>query len=282
MKTVEIVYRYEAGDAPARPRPADAAAARRRLDAGNQAFAGLLDGLADDRGVARRVIPVDARDLGLLAAESGRPTQRPFAAVLGCADARVPLELIFGEGPNDLFVVRVAGNGLGAAQLGSLHYAADHLGASLKLLVVLGHSGCGALTAAVDVFLKPGAYLALATDHSLRGILDPFLIVVQASAQKLRQIYGGTVDQRPGFRQALIETAITANAALGAHTLQRELGGGLRDLRAAFGVYLLETRQVWAPQGTGLADAPDGPAAFAALADAIVGSERIARLLDAG
>ena len=67
----------------------------------------------------RRVVPVDPRDLGLSGVGEA-PEQRPFAAVVGCSDARVPIELIFNEGPNDLFVVRVAGNGLGAEGLGSL------------------------------------------------------------------------------------------------------------------------------------------------------------------
>ena len=76
-------------------------------------------------------------------------------AVLGCSDARVPIELIFKEGPNDLFVVRVAGNGLGSEVLGSLKYAVEHLGGSLRIIVVLGHSGCGAVSEAVDAFLEP-------------------------------------------------------------------------------------------------------------------------------
>jgi carbonic anhydrase len=110
--------------------------------------------------------------------------------VLGCSDARVPVELIFNEGPNDLFVVRVAGNGLGDEVLGSLKYAADHLGGSMKLVVVLGHSRCGAVSAAVDVFLDPPSYLALAADHALRAILDRLLIVVHASATKLQAAHG--------------------------------------------------------------------------------------------
>ena len=121
---------------------------------------------------------------------AGAPKQRPFAAILGCSDARVPIELIFNEGPNDLFVIRIAGNGLGTEVLGSLKYAVEHLGGTLKLIVVLGHSGCGAITTAVDVFLNPGDYLALATKHSLRSILDRSLLVVQASANKLNSVFG--------------------------------------------------------------------------------------------
>ncbi len=205
MKTVEITYRYEARDAPPRPRPADSDAALLRLDEGNRAFAALLDGLTDDGSPARRIVPVDPRDLGLLTGESGAARQRPFAAVLGCADARVPIELVFNEGPNDLFVVRVAGNGLGPEVLGSLKYAVERLGGSLKLIVVLGHSGCGAVSAAVDVFLNPGDYLPFATKHSLRNILDRLLIVVHASARNLLAAFGPGVVDHPGYRQVLIE-----------------------------------------------------------------------------
>ena len=167
MKTVDITYRYEAQDIPARPRPLDSDAALRRLNDGNRAFANLLERSSDDSAGVQQVISVDPRDLGLLPGGAGAPEQRPFAAILGCSDARVPVELIFNEGPNDLFVIRVAGNSLGTDVLGSLKYAVDHLRGSLKLVVVLGHSGCGAVTAAVDVFLNPADYLPFATKHSL-------------------------------------------------------------------------------------------------------------------
>jgi hypothetical protein len=81
------------------------------------------------------------------------------------------VELIFNEGPNDLFIIRVAGNSLGTEVLGSLKFAVEHLSDNLKLIVVLGHSGCGALTTAVDVFLNPADYLALAGKHSLRYLM---------------------------------------------------------------------------------------------------------------
>jgi carbonic anhydrase len=74
--------------------------------------------------------------------------QHPFAAVLSCADSRVPPELIFDEGLGDLFVVRVAGNIVDDAVLGSLEYAAEHL--HVGLIVVLGHKRCGAVTAAIN------------------------------------------------------------------------------------------------------------------------------------
>ena len=192
MKSVDIIYRYEAGDTPKRRLPPDSNAALLRLNDGNRDFAALLDHIEETSGVIEQIVPVDARDLGLVAS-GGIPKQRPFAAILGCSDARVPIELIFNEGPNDLFVIRVAGNGLGTEVLGSLKYAVEHLGGTLKLIVVLGHSGCGALTTAVDMFLNPDDYLTLATEHSLRSILDRSLLVVQATANKLHSAFGPDV-----------------------------------------------------------------------------------------
>src|SRR6185436_20960142 len=180
MKSIDIVYRYSAIDAAARPRPGDAEAALKRLDDGGRMIAELCADAAEGDGTAQRVIELDAHDLGLAKVDRAAPKQRPYAAILGCSDARVPIELIFNEGPNDLFVVRVAGNVLGDGVLGSLKYAADHLGGSMKLVVVLGHSGCGAVSAAVDVCRSPTSYLALTAYHARRAILDRVLIVVHA------------------------------------------------------------------------------------------------------
>ncbi|MFO1311433.1 MAG: carbonic anhydrase [Burkholderiales bacterium] len=279
MKSVEIVYRYDHDLASERTRPTDAGDAMRRLDEGSRSLAALLrDG--DD---GRRVIPVDPRDLGL--SDAGAPAQRPFAAVLGCSDARVPVELVFNVGPNDLFVVRVAGNGLGAEGLGSLRYAADHFADTLRLVVVLGHSGCGAVSAAVDAFLDPRSYLELAQMHALRNIVDRLLVVVHAAARRLADAHGPDVAKRAGYRAALLEVSIVSNAALGAHMLQRELGHG--SLRTAYGVWLLESRSVWAPRHDdpsceGLAYPPSDGEAFERFADAAVRSHRIASLLGLG
>ena len=231
MKIIEITYRYDGTDATVRPRPIDAASARTRLEDGSRSISALLDSLTDGTGTASRVIPVDPRDLGLA---SGAPKQRPYAAVLGCSDARVPIELIFNEGPNDLFVVRVAGNGLGSDVLGSLKYAVDNLGSSLKIIVVLGHSGCGAVSAAVDAFLDPKTYLSFAAQHSLRSILDRLLVVVNATAMRMTAVFGSEVVRRPGYRTALIEAAVVSNAALAAYTLQQESGASAsQEIRAA-------------------------------------------------
>jgi len=78
--------------------------------------------------------------------------QRPFATILGCSDSRVPPELIFDANFGELFIVRVAGNVVSAEVMGSLQYAGSHLKTSLFL--VLGHQGCGAVKAALDMKLK--------------------------------------------------------------------------------------------------------------------------------
>jgi carbonic anhydrase len=283
MKTVEITYRYGTSGATPRLRPSDADSARRRLEGGNRAFAALLAD-ANGSGTAQRVIDVDPQDLGVQEVDDSVTKQRPFAVVLGCSDARVPIELIFTEGPNDLFVIRVAGNGLGDEVLGSLRYALEHLRDSLRLIVVLGHSGCGALSAAVDAFLQPGGYLRLATNHSLRSIVDRQFIVVQAAARRLAAVYGGGITGHKRYREALIETAVATNAALTAYTVQQELRSVESSaLQAVYGVYLLRSHEVWAPHSDpaqrGLAAPPNDLATFVELADLIVHSDRIALLL---
>jgi len=72
--------------------------------------------------------------------------QDPFAIVIGCSDSRVPVEIVFDQGLGDLFVIRIAGNVISKTQLGSIEFAAQSFGA--RLVVVLGHTGCGAVTAA--------------------------------------------------------------------------------------------------------------------------------------
>jgi carbonic anhydrase len=285
MRTVEITYRCGDDAAAARARPGDAEEARRRMDAGNRVFADLFAQVDAPSSTARRVIPISGHDFGLDGGGSGAPSQRPYAAVLGCADARVPIELIFNEGPNDLFVVRVAGNTLGDDVLGSLKYALEHLGDSLKLIVVLGHSQCGAVTAAVDVFLDPSGYLGLTAKHSIRGLVDRLQVVVQASAKRMASVFGADVARRPGYRDALIEVAVVTNAALAAHTLEREIeSNAVGGVDAAYGVYLLSERSVWAPRSgsdevSGLAAPPADGKEFVEFGSAVMRSHRIQAIL---
>jgi len=165
------------------------------------------------------------------------PVQSPFAALLGCADARVPPEFVFSKGSNELFVVRVAGNVLGQECLGSMRYAVSHFSTTLKLLVVLAHANCGAVTEAVDLYLEPGRYIHSATDYSVRSIEDQILIAVRAAALSLEARYGPRVSKQPGYRAALLEVAVVLNAAWSAYCLRQEFKDRLPRLGVVYGAY---------------------------------------------
>lgn len=92
--------------------------------------------------------------------------QQPFAIILGCSDARVPAELVFGQGFGDLFVIRVAGNIVAPSQIGSVEFAAERFGT--RLVVVLGHSDCGAIRATVEELRRPTPHQS----PGLRAIVD--------------------------------------------------------------------------------------------------------------
>ena len=123
--------RYRTGAARAGPRLTPAEALQRLVE-GNQRF------------VAGAPVQAAAHLDKLRLVES----QHPFATILGCSDSRVPPEMVFDQGLGDLFIVRVAGNVVGAEVLGSLAYALGHL--ATPLFVVLGHEGCGAVQAALQ------------------------------------------------------------------------------------------------------------------------------------
>jgi carbonic anhydrase len=220
----------------ARTTPATAREAVKRLVAGNDAFAQMAEKSA--RG-EHAVVQFDPGDLGFGSDPGGAPAQRPFAAVLGCADARVPVELVFQQRSNDLFVVRVAGNGIGIGGLGSFRYAAAHFADSLRLVVVLGHSQCGAVSAAVDAFIKPRSYLPRASDSPLRSLVDGILVAVRAASIGLERAHGPRVSARPGYRAALVETSVVLNAAFSAFRWSElataPLPGGVRRYDLASG-----------------------------------------------
>lgn len=81
--------------------------------------------------------------------------QEPMAIILGCSDARVPAEMVFDQGLGDLFVIRVAGNIVAPSQVGSVEFAASRFGT--RLVVVLGHSECGAILATLEELQRPGS-----------------------------------------------------------------------------------------------------------------------------
>ncbi len=285
MKTVEITYRFDAAGAVGQADPVDSAAALNRMNEGNRAFAEMFAKPGEPTEVVERVVHLDPRDVGIQDCGDRTPEQRPFAAVLGCSDARVPIGLIFNEGANDLFVVRVAGNTLGDDVRGSLNYAIEHLGDSLRLLVVLGHSGCGAVTAAVDSFLNPSSYLELASKHAVRMVVDRLLINVHAAARRLEEAFGPEITRHPRYREALIEISVISNAALGAYTLQEQIGReGEMGIQTAYGAYGIAERTIWAPRSggdevVGLAKPPSDAAGFVEFGDAVLKSARISSLL---
>jgi carbonic anhydrase len=92
--------------------------------------------------------------------------QEPIAIILGCSDARVPAEIVFDQGLGDLFVIRVAGNIVAPSQVGSVEFAASRFGT--RLVVVLGHSECGAILATLEELQKPGSNQS----HNLASIVD--------------------------------------------------------------------------------------------------------------
>jgi carbonic anhydrase len=92
--------------------------------------------------------------------------QDPFAIVLGCSDSRVPAEIVFDQGLGDLFVIRVAGNVVAPSQIGSVEFAASRFGT--RLVVVLGHSECGAVQATIEELQRP----AENQSRNLRSIVD--------------------------------------------------------------------------------------------------------------
>ena len=106
----------------------------------------------------------------------------------------MPIELIFDQSPNDLFVIRVAGNVLGVECLGSIDYAVANLGQSLKLVAVLGHTVCGAVSAAVDSYLTPKNYAEIAFTHAMRSLIDRIQTAVRGAARAL-EARGRPVDR---------------------------------------------------------------------------------------
>ena len=92
--------------------------------------------------------------------------QQPFAVILGCSDSRVPVEMVFDQGLGDLFVIRVAGNIVAASQVGSVEFAAERFGT--RLVVVLGHTRCGAIQATLEELQRPGD----TRSRNLRSIVD--------------------------------------------------------------------------------------------------------------
>jgi len=158
-----------------------ASQALERLRAGNARF---VAGVRDPEALAH-----EARRSELV---SG---QEPFAIVLGCSDSRVPAEIVFDQGLGDLFVIRVAGNVVAPSLLGSVEFAADRFGT--RLVVVLGHSSCGAVTATADELERPSE----SRSPNLRSIVDRIRPAVEPLLET----------ELASDRTALIRAAVRAN-----------------------------------------------------------------------
>ena len=152
----------------------NAARALERLKEGNKKYIGLARPVGD--------ISPEKR---IYTAENG---QKPYAVIVSCSDSRVIPESIFSAGIGDLFVIRVAGNVVDNIQLGSVEYAVEHLGC--RLVLVLGHTGCGAVGAAQH---ENGGYIKHITDEIKRAIgtetdaVKASVLNVKQSAQKIKR-----------------------------------------------------------------------------------------------
>jgi carbonic anhydrase len=158
--------------------------------------------------------------------------QEPLAIILGCSDARVPAELVFDQGLGDLFVIRVAGNIVAPSLVGSVEFAASQFGT--RLVVVLGHSQCGAVTATLAELRRPTANQS----RNLQSIVDR----IRPSVEPL--LAAGLAET-----ETIIEQAVRANIRASANHL-RHGSAVLEQLIRADGLlvvgaeYSLETGEV--------------------------------------
>lgn len=192
--------------------PADAL---QRLRDGNRRFVAGERGDADSTGQARRAELVGG--------------QNPFAVIVACSDSRVPVELLFDQGLGDLFVIRVAGNIVAPSQIGSVEFAAVEFGS--KLVVVLGHSNCGA----VDATLKDLAQVEDTLSPNLRVIVEQ----IRPAVEPLLAANG----------QPTLDEAVAANVrhsaqrlAHGSEILRDRIASG--DLMVVGAAYSIESGEV--------------------------------------
>ncbi len=125
--------------------------------------------------------------------------QEPFAIILGCSDSRVPAEIVFDQGLGDLFVIRVAGNIVAPSQVGSVEFAAERF--HTRLVVVLGHSDCGAVLAALEEIGRPSQEQS----RNLRSIVDR----VRPSIEGLRSAHPNEPHEQ--FMQRAVRANIRAS-----------------------------------------------------------------------
>src|SRR3954470_23109138 len=237
------------------PSPPDAENARRTLEDGNRMFSHWMESCRTSTLTPgldpKYIVNCNGLEVGMVRTKGEMPRPSPFAVVVGCSDARVPTEMIFGQGFNDLFVIRVAGNVLGDECIGSVDYALNVLSDSVKVVIVLGHGGCGAVTAAVDAYLKPLSFWSKSRSTTLRTILQRIFVAVREAANGLATVWGPDSSSMPGYRDALIEIAVCVNTAQAAYDLYVEVEkAGKWEIEVCYGVYNLFTHKVTMPNET--------------------------------
>jgi carbonic anhydrase len=131
--------------------------------------------------------------------------------------------------------------------LGSLRFAVNHFSSTLKLLLVLGHSQCGAVTEAVNAHLEPRRYMEMATDYSTRAIEDQILFAVRVATMTMETVYGPDLPVTSGYRSALLQASVALNAAWSAYCLRQEFGSTYPHVGIVFGVYDLVSRSIGLP-----------------------------------
>jgi len=152
------------------------------------------------------------------------PSQKPLAAILSCADSRVPPEIVFDQGLGDLFVIRVAGNTADDVALGSLEYAVDHLG--VRLVMVLGHERCGAVQAAHDLVTK---------GEQLPGHIAALVVTIVPAVQAAQAMSGDVVDNAVTANVRMVTAQVRTTAPiLSAHVQKGALNvvGARYDLES--------------------------------------------------
>jgi carbonic anhydrase len=150
--------------------------------------------------LSRCILTDDAKRIELVAG------QEPFAIILGCSDSRVPAEIVFDQCLGDLFVIRVAGNIVGPSVTGSVEFAAEALGT--RLVVVLGHSKCGLVSATLDDMEHPGTVRS----PSVRSIEERVWPTIRTL-----KVANPDLD-----REALLELAVRANVHASVHQLRQD------------------------------------------------------------
>jgi carbonic anhydrase len=143
--------------------------------------------------------------------------QQPLAVVLGCSDSRAPAELVFDQGLGDLFVIRVAGNIVAPSQIGSVEFACERFGT--PLVVVMGHTRCGAVDATLDALLNATAPMS----RNVNSIVDRIRPALQ----------GWVTREKDRGREALIKDAVRANVIASANQLRH--GSVLIERRVSAG-----------------------------------------------